>query len=177
MKKNEKFEKHDWDNYWNASQEDSLFHKIRQYFDNRYIELIKKFIPKKGRILEVGCGTGYCSQKIAEYSNYDIYALDYSNNLSKFWKSKKVKFFVGDGHHMKWKDDFFDVVWNAGVLEHMEDPLIMLKEMRRVCKKNGVVCIIIPYIFDMTAHLRLYGEEKIYTKKTLFELLKNAGRC
>ena len=42
-------------------------------------------------------------------------------------------------------------------------------------QKNGVVCVIVPYLFDVTAHLRIYGKETIYTKNRLKNLLKKAG--
>jgi len=39
------------------------------------------------------------------------------------------------------KDDTFDVVFSRYVLEHLADPVGMLKEMRHVLKRGGIVFV------------------------------------
>ena len=172
--------KGNWDKYWKKHQEKKIFldriiARLRFYFGRCYVKQLMKIRKPEGKILEVGCGTAYCSSLIARNKKVKSYAMDYSTNLIGYWKDKKVKYYVGDGFSIPFKDKSFDIVWNAGVLEHFDDPLPFLKEMRRVTKENGLVYVLVPYIFDLTAIFQLYGREEIYNSKTLKKVLKKAG--
>ena len=50
-----------------------------------------------------------------------------------------VDFTVGDVHALGFPDASFDVVHAHQVLQHVADPVLALREMRRVCKPGGVV--------------------------------------
>ena len=174
-----RYKKAEWDNYWDkhASKPrliDRIIGLVRVYFDNNYLRNLRMVSALKGKILEVGCGTSITSIKMKNKANI-IYALDYSDKLKKYWEPDKVKYIIADGFDMPLKNDFFDLVWNAGVLEHFDNPKDMLKEMMRVCKKKGLICVFVPYIFDITAHLQLYGKETIYNRSMLKKLLIDAG--
>ena len=166
------FESGDWDRFWeDEGGESSALQKLigifRLHFDNEYIRLITSLdTSKDGRILEVGCGTAYGTHRLGDMG-YNAYALDYSPQAARFWDGKVANFAVADGFHLPFKSDSFDLIWNAGVMEHFSDAQPMLKEMIRVCKPEGIVCIIVPYIFDILAHMKVYGEEKIFTRKIL----------
>ena len=170
------FKTSEWDDYWDSSKEKpkglkKLTNRFREYFGDQYIKTLKKICSNHiGKILEVGCGTAYCSQKLTKITT-TCYAIDYSEKAKKFWVNDSVNFVIGDGFSLPYKSNVFDIVWNAGVLEHFTNPKDMLKEMTRVCKHGGIVCVFVPYIFDFTAHLRLYGEENIFTTNKLRHLL------
>jgi len=172
------FDSGDWNRFWEAevgggSGIQKIVSKFRKHFDNEYVKRIITLKPSpNGKILEVGCGTAHCSHELGE-KGYNSFALDYSPQAKILWNRKVANFIIADGFHIPFKSDSFDLVWNAGVLEHFSDPQPMLKEMIRVCKPGGLVCIIVPYIFDVLAYLRVYGEEKIFTKKKLKELLND----
>ncbi|MEE9151263.1 MAG: class I SAM-dependent methyltransferase [Thermoplasmata archaeon] len=171
------FDSSDWNRFWKAEVGGGLgiqkiVSKFRKHFDNEYVKQLTTLKPSvDGRILEVGCGTAHCAHKLGELG-YSSFALDYSPQAKNFWDPKVANFIIADGFHLPIRSNSFDLVWNAGVLEHFSDPHPMLKEMIRVCKPGGMICVIVPYIFDILAHLRIYGEEKIFTKKTLRDLLR-----
>jgi ubiquinone/menaquinone biosynthesis C-methylase UbiE len=50
-----------------------------------------------------------------------------------------VEFFTGDAYALAYADASFDVVHAHQVLQHLHDPVAALREMRRVCKPDGVV--------------------------------------
>ncbi|UCE38204.1 MAG: class I SAM-dependent methyltransferase [Thermoplasmata archaeon] len=166
------FEAPEWDDFWDSSKKKQRGFKrladiFRDHFDEQYIRTLEKISPDPiGKILEVGCGTAYCSQKLSS-AEVDSYAIDYSEKAKIYWRNNSVHYFIGDGFFLPFKSNSFDVVWNAGVLEHFTNPQELLREMIRVCKPGGIVCVFVPYIFDFTAHLKLYGEENIYTGRKL----------
>ena len=48
-------------------------------------------------------------------------------------------FVVGDVHALELADDSFDIVHAHQVLQHVGDPVLALREMRRVCRPGGLV--------------------------------------
>jgi SAM-dependent methyltransferase len=50
-----------------------------------------------------------------------------------------VRFEVADGMALPFEDGTFDVVHAHQVLQHVPDPVGMLREMRRVCRPGGLV--------------------------------------
>ncbi len=50
-----------------------------------------------------------------------------------------VEFATGDVYALDFPDASFDVVHAHQVLQHLPDPVGALREMRRVCKPDGVV--------------------------------------
>jgi SAM-dependent methyltransferase len=50
-----------------------------------------------------------------------------------------VSFEVGDVYELGYPDETFDVVHAHQVLQHLSDPVAALKEMRRVCRPDGLV--------------------------------------
>lgn len=175
-RKSEYYDSSDWDTYWEGKIErgafaQKLIARSRGHFGEQYLKEIQRLLPQHGgKILEVGCGTAYSTKRLGE-KGYDSYALDYSPSAQRLWDKKLAHFFIADGFHIPFSSDSFDLVWNAGVLEHFPNPQDMIKEMIRVCKPKKTVCVFLPYIFDFTAHFKLYGEETIFTKKKLVKEL------
>lgn len=69
-------------------------------------------------------------------------------------------------------DSIFDAVICSEMLEHVMDPLCVLKEIRRVLKTDGVLLISVPFLN------RIHGDPYDYGRYTDFfwaETLKNSG--
>ena len=60
-----------------------------------------------------------------------------------------MKFIVGDAQELKFKSDEFDAVYIMEVLEHVENPLKVLLEVKRVLKKNGFGVFLVPSDNDL----------------------------
>lgn len=77
-------------------------------------------------ILEAGSGTGVISAYLAKHS-FKVTLLDICESAIKISKSVFAKyktsgvFVLGDLLNMPFKDNAFDLVWNAGVLEHFKE--------------------------------------------------------
>lgn len=104
------------------------------------------------KVLEAGSGSGRISLKASE-EGASVYLLDNSPEAIDFSK----KLFLRKGRQsditcaslfdMPYQSDSFDLVWNAGVIEHFtgDVQLSALKEMVRVCKRGGFVITLNPY--------------------------------
>ena len=118
-------------------------HKKRsKYFIKKFgterLRFIKKF-KKKGSLLDFGCGTG-------EFINFakkqfKVNAFDFSLELSKFVEANyNIKTF-SNLEKLKKK---FDVITLYDVLEHVENPVQLLKRLNNNLKKNGIIIVYSP---------------------------------
>ena len=118
-------------------------HKKRSnYFLKKFgidrIKFIKKF-KKKGDLLDFGCGTGEFVNFAKKYFN--VAAFDFSSKLSKFVENTyKVKTFS----NLNKINKKFDVITLYDVLEHVENPLKLLKDLNLLLKRNGSIVIYTP---------------------------------
>ncbi len=120
-----------------------LWHKIRFKTVSALVE------PTGGKILDIGCADGTFSKVIFDKSKADeLIGIDVLKDsiewARKHWKSKKMKFIVGDAHDLKFKDESFDAIFVLEVLEHIYSPEKLLKKIKRMLKKGGYAVFLVP---------------------------------
>ena len=106
---------------------------------------------KKGaRVLDAGCGAGMvCKNLLEDYRVFGIdnqkSAVDFATrNSAEIGKTKKIfkpEFVEGDLLNMPYKSNSFDGITFLNVIEHLEDPRPMLKEIARVLAPGGKLMI------------------------------------
>ena len=122
---------------------------------NKALEMAASRLPEGGpeRVLDVACGTGDVSFRLHElFPQARITGLDLSPGMLRIAERKlaempenarrNISFMEGDSLKMPFEDDAFDMVTVAyGVrnFERLEDGY---REMRRVLKPGGVLCVI-----------------------------------
>ncbi len=89
------------------------------------------------RMLEVGCGNGYFSHTFAKA--FDLTCLDFSRNMLEMHPLPWDRKVVGDAEDLCFGDNSFDVVFCGNLLHHLEDPLVAVREMKRVARRNVVL--------------------------------------
>ncbi len=152
--------------------------------------LSRRFGDVKGwRVLEVGSGPGHDSLYFAE-RGATVTAVDYSH--SGLQTANRIYRDLGltvtavrtDARALPFRSDEFDMVFNAGVLEHFEDdPLkTIISEMIRVAKPNGWVLAFCPNrynVFYQTHLRRIHGHryeyERAFAAKELGARFERAG--
>jgi len=106
--------------------------------------------PKNSIILEAGCGIG-AQTKIVAPKNTDSKFISIDISEDSLIKAKglieslninNVEFQVGDIFNLKFEDEYFDHIFICFVLEHLSNPLDVLKSLKRVLKKGGTITII-----------------------------------
>ena len=116
-----------------------------------------------GKTLDLGAGSAkyqeIIRQKAEEYTTFDMAP---GENIDV----------VGDALNLPFKDDSFDTVISSQVLEHVEKPWIMIKEIRRVLKENGTCILTAPFLIPYHADPHDYFR---YTKEGIMSLFKNEG--
>jgi 2-polyprenyl-3-methyl-5-hydroxy-6-metoxy-1,4-benzoquinol methylase len=135
------------DFYANTSEEGRLQLGLGPLEFERNKELIKRYLPKKGVIIDVGGGPGIYSEWLAGMG-YEVYLVDpvekhikqankRSNKAKKTFKTQ-----LGEAQKLELGDNFADVVILHGPLYHLQskaDRIRAITEAKRVLKPNGVV--------------------------------------
>ena len=95
-----------------------------------------------GNVLEVGVGTG---KNLEYYSKgCKVTAIDISPKMLEHAKKRaqgmdNISLMVMDAEKLTFADNSFDYVITTFVLCSIPDPVVALREMRRVCKPDGLV--------------------------------------
>ena len=141
---------------------------------------------KSERILDVACGVGQLSLKIAG-RGCEVYGIDMSEDAIDYarYLSKRVKivcqFQVGNAEHLPYPDGYFDKIVCSSSLEHFHDDGKALTEMRRVLKQNGSVVLTVDSLtFPISKtlkdkHKKMAAVVHYYTRDMLRENLYHAG--
>jgi ubiquinone/menaquinone biosynthesis C-methylase UbiE len=103
------------------------------------------------RILALGCGTGVEVRALRRLTRPDtaIIGVDHSPVLIDAAQrltedeglSGNVTYQVGDAHHAPYDDEGFDVVTLHTLISHVDDPLQVLREARRLVRPGGTVAV------------------------------------
>ncbi|RKY83677.1 class I SAM-dependent methyltransferase, partial [candidate division KSB1 bacterium] len=68
-----------------------------------------------------------------------------------------IDVFVGDLIDTKYQSYYFDLVMMWHVLEHIENPVLYLKEISRILKENGKLIIEVPNLDSL--NFRIFKEK------------------
>ena len=106
---------------------------------NTWLEIQHLLLDKKGKILDIACGTGTVIEILNNNGQQNIFGCDISDFLINKAIERGIsedKLKVCDATNMPYEDDFFDYSYSIGSLEHFtEDQIIeFLKSARRVTK-------------------------------------------
>jgi len=86
------------------------------------------------KILDVGCGDGKIDFLIMEKKRVDIAGADVLARDTTY-----IPVAAFDGKLLPYEDNAFDTVLFVDVLHHIENPLNMLREAKRVAKQNIII--------------------------------------
>jgi 2-polyprenyl-3-methyl-5-hydroxy-6-metoxy-1,4-benzoquinol methylase len=98
------------------------------------LEYVFPYLPKKGRILELGAGTGMQARALSE-RGLEVSAIDIAASAYSGHRLFPVQDY--DGTTIPFEDSSFDVVYSSNTLEHVKDLAGMHAEIARVLKPGG----------------------------------------
>ena len=124
--------------------------------------ICRQVTDRRPRILDVGCGTGANLLMLSQYG--DAEGVDVSEDALAFCRERGLdKVRLGAAEELPYEDGTFDLVTALDVVEHLDDDLAGLREMRRVLRPGGRVLLFVPtFMFlwglqdDVSNHRRRY---------------------
>ncbi|MBI4093117.1 MAG: class I SAM-dependent methyltransferase [Candidatus Kerfeldbacteria bacterium] len=129
---------------YNTVAKDYYFDHIGDTWDNDYIILFVKNLPKSARVLDLGCGPGTDTLKL-KAAGLNVEGFDLSDDLLAIARKNNpaVTFTQGDMRKPPYKDRLFDGVFAKASLLHIPKSEIssVLAEVIRILKPRGLVHI------------------------------------
>lgn len=146
-----------------------------------------KLLPKKGLILDLGCGDGAYIQEIIN-DNF-IIGTDINFKILPKVRTTNSLFINVNAEKLPFKNNMFDSILCIDVIEHVENDKKIIKEVSRIIKKNGHLVISVPnknfpFTYDIinkilkpfNKHLPIgiwgFGHKRIYSYNKLRLLLE-----
>ncbi|MBL0329714.1 MAG: class I SAM-dependent methyltransferase [Bacteroidetes bacterium] len=165
------------------------------YYERRFQEFLTfyDFLPHKKnlKVLELGCGIGYCTAFLSKISDEVIATdletidptthspgLEITRNFLKSLDISNVTVMHASAEDLPFENNTFDLVFSSHVIEHVPDMEKAIKEINRVLKPGGINFCVVPttmdriyaffilyiYLFQRTT-VKIY--RKIFKKNTI----------
>ena len=134
-------------------------------------KILKALSWRGKRVLDVGCGTGELANLIAEAGAKEVIGIDYSSeaiNLAKRrYQRVNLSYDCIDVDNLK---GTFDVITLAGVLEHIDKPLSLLKKLKQMLRPDGSIIVTCPNWSNPRGYILLALKELFDAKITLADI-------
>jgi SAM-dependent methyltransferase len=134
-------------------------------------------LPPDAAILDVGTGTGANLRLLRDLGFERVTGVDFSAEAIRFCAEKGLgEVRPGNVCAMPFADGAFDLVFATDVIEHVQDDLAALQEIRRVLKPGGRALLTVPAfpilwgLQDEVSHHR-----RRYSLRLLLDRLQAAG--
>ena len=163
-----------------APQHDGYWRRLREpdALVARDIALLRRIRPRTP-VLDVGCGNGgfvfACTR-----AGVPAAGIEASSAGAALVRDGGAPVAVGSGEHLPVASSTLDVVRLKEVLEHVQQPLAMVREMRRVLRPSGVLIAYVPtqwsQVYPFPANFYDdYTHVRAFSRVGLQRLLEDAG--
>lgn len=107
-------------------------------------------IKDNNQILELGFGNGFFIKDVLKKAkNITYHGIDFSEDMfneaslmnQNFIEDNKAKLNLANISSIPYPNDYFDIIFTINTLYFWEKPLENLLEIKRVLKKDGIICI------------------------------------
>jgi len=164
-----------------------FYDRLRERLNRKLVKfLLGKAITRDDcRILEAGSGPAFASSIFGMESrvclsiavDIDIEALHEARR-----RDQAVALVVADVQRLPFRKGSIDLCWNSSTIEHLENPVQALDEMKIVTKPGGMVFVGVPNAYGPLGFQRLISDTsvgiwigKTFSRKELTEMLSDTG--
>lgn len=117
-----------------------------RFYTDKYRRL-ERLLPLQGTLLDLGCGTGHFLN-VGRLRGWRVFGMDISDWALTYGKgSFGLKVIKSEAQAAPFRPDSFDVIILHHVLEHLPQPGEVLKSLRGLLRKNGILLIEVPNEF------------------------------
>lgn len=125
------------------------------------------------RVLECGCATGYMTKYMCEALHCQVYIVEYEQAAFERAIPYAEDGICADLMQSEWLDRFrhlsFDYIIFADVLEHLSQPLDVVKHATLLLAEDGKLLVSIPNVAHNDIILKLLRDRWDYTEKGLLD--------
>ena len=125
--------------------------------------LIQEAVPIPGRLLDIGCGYGFFLEEMLR-RGWKVEGIEISDTGIRYAR-EKLGLNVSDRPLPRpdWQDNCYDVITLFYVIEHLQDPMGLLGEVRRLLRAGGLLLLRWPHTSPIARMLRPWSKRmKLY---------------
>ncbi|MFZ1154795.1 MAG: class I SAM-dependent methyltransferase [Solirubrobacteraceae bacterium] len=132
-------------------------------------------LPPHARILDAGCGSGRNMVELAQHGQ--VTGVELSDTSVELARERNVgEVLAGSVMDMPFDNASFDLTVSLDVIEHLEDDVGALRELRRVTTAGGRLLVTVPaYQWLWSGHDEINHHHRRYNRRTLLAAAENAG--
>ncbi len=123
---------------------------------NNIDEMVRQHTEKDSVIIDLGSGSGALARILLEAGYNNLHLVDIANKLADFGDLNEYHFYQRDLNFdsLPFADSFADFIVLNSVIEHLENPYLVVREAARVLKLGGKLLVTIPHIYSWRSKLR-----------------------
>lgn len=135
---------------------------------------VVRMVGENKRVLEIGAGPGSITKLLTTVSNCRVTALDIDAESVKKLAPFCEQAYQADLNNVAWPEviankEGFEVLVAADVLEHVYEPLVVLRTMKSLLNKNGYMVISIPHVGHSVIQACIFDEDFEYSDNGLLD--------
>jgi SAM-dependent methyltransferase len=132
-------------------------------------------LPSDARILDAGCGSGRNMVELARFGA--VTGVELSDTSVEIARARHAgEVIAGSVLEMPFGDGGFDLAVSLDVIEHLEDDLGALRELRRTVAPGGALLVTVPaYQWLWSGHDEINHHHRRYTRRSLQRAGEQAG--
>lgn len=127
--------------YQAITPSEDIYYVTEKWEFNRAIKAIKK--RGAGNVLDIGCGGGAFLSQVAQVKGVSVFGFEFNESAAKWAQSRGHRLLAGLSKENA-PSGGFDVVTLFQVLEHLETPFQVVKQVRELMKPGGLVIVTVP---------------------------------
>jgi len=153
-----------WNDLWSETADESS--QRMGYHQRVLTEILAQLVAdarKGSTCLEVGCGNSRYLPWLATRHGLEVAGLDYSPQGCRTAQARLQQAGVSAPIYQRdvldWNEDLqgrFDYVFSFGVVEHFDDPMLVLTAMRRLLKPTGRILTVLPNVSPHSLNVQLF---------------------
>lgn len=151
------------------------------------VRMIQSWLPNfcGNRILDIGCGDGYWTTRLANSFKSQAYGIDLNPRAVEKagrYSGTRCNFLVASADNLPFSENAFDIVISLSAFQFFQDGAQVLREIQRVLRVNGVLiltCDAMDYRRISRRFLQLhqnkYHPVRYYSRDRLVSEIQNSG--
>jgi SAM-dependent methyltransferase len=132
-------------------------------------------LPARARILDAGCGSGRNMVELARHGA--VTGVELSPTSVRLARERETgEVLEGSVLDVDVDEGTFDLTVSLDVIEHLEEDVAALRELRRVTKPGGALLVTVPaYQWLWSGHDEINHHHRRYNRRTLLAAAEQAG--
>lgn len=168
---------------WGIGNADTATERMKLATFHEKLDAIERSMPGKGRILDIGCATGFFLEAARSrgWEPFGVELSPYSSGIARE-RIGGDRIVTGTVETASFPDSFFDAVVMTDVIEHIADVRPFMAEVARILKQDGIAVITTPNPASLSrrmmgSHWPHYKREHLlyFTPRSLSLLMEPFG--